>query len=148
MNMPQKTKKFNAIDIIIALVIIAAVAACVVLSRASGRSDGNNSSGKRLVTLEITEKHIGFGENVVIGDRVTEKVEKKQIGTVVGVEVKPCEKNSYDRETGEPTVTVIPERENVYVQMELDEDSGVAVGKLLSIITKHFAGYGYVIEVK
>lgn len=146
--MPQKAKKFNAIDIIIAAVIIAAIAVCVILTGISGNSGTETDTGKKLVTLEIAEKHIGFGENVVIGDRVTEKVEKKQIGKVVGVEVKPCEKNSYDRATGKATVTVIPERENVYVKMELDQNAEVAVGKQLSIITKHFAGYGYVTEIK
>ena len=146
MNMPQKTRKFNAIDIIIAAVIIAAVAVCVVMSKSQVSSEAD--VGKKIVTLEITEKHIGFGENVVVGDKVTEKVEKKQIGTVTGVEVKPCEKNSYDRVTGEPTVTVIPERENVYVTMELDSNAEVAVGKMLSIITKHFTGFGYVTEIQ
>lgn len=139
------TKKFNIIDIlIVALVLIAVVGVALLKSGGTAVEE----SGKKLVTLEITEKHIGFSENVVIGDKVTEKVHKKQIGTVVGVEVASCEKNSYDRITGKPTVTIIPERENVYVTMEVAEDTEAYVGKVLSVITKHFAGSGYVTEVK
>lgn len=137
-------KKINIIDILIIVVIVAGIAA-VGLIKSSGT--GTAADAKKLVTLEITEKHEGFSENVVIGDTVTEKVEKNQIGVVVGVEATPCERNSYDRQTGEATVITIPERENVYVTMEVDADAEVAVGKTLSIITKHFTGSGYVTEI-
>ena len=144
--MAEKAKKFNIIDILIAAAVVAV--AVVGVFAGGGKQSDNTETAKKLVTLEITEKHIGFGENVTAGDKVTEKVDKKQIGEVIGAEVKPCEKNSYDRITGAPTVAVIPERENVYVTMRIDNDANVAVGKQLSIITKHFSGHGYVTEVR
>ena len=142
----MKSKKFNIIDIIIIVAIIAVAAVCVLMFGV-GKGSGEPTKTK-LVTLEITEKYTGFYENVVIGDKVTERVQKQQIGKVVGVDVKPCQKQSYNRITGEPTMTTIPERENVYVTMELDEDAAVGVGKMLSVITKHFAGHGYVVKVE
>ena len=138
-------KRFNIIDVLIIILVLIAVAGVGIMRYAGKTSDADEA--KKQVTLEITEKFVGFSENVVIGDKVTEKVDNKQIGTVTGVRTIPAEKNSYDRETGEAVVTLIPERETVYVTIETDKDEEVAVGKLLSVVTKHFSGSGYVTEV-
>ncbi len=138
-------KKINIIDIIIVLVIVAAVAAAMLMK--IDDSTAIVAQGKKIVVLELTEKHVGFSENVIIGDKVTEKVEKKEIGTVTGVETKPCERNSYNYITGKAVVADIPERENVYVTIGVDKSANVAVGKQLSVITKHFSGSGYVVGV-
>lgn len=138
------TKKFNVIDILIIAAVAVAVAGAAFIKKGGVEPE---EDGKKLITLEITEKHTGFSENVVVGDSVTEKVHKKQIGTVVGVKKVNSEKNSYDRASGKPTVTVIPEREDVYVTMEVSSDTEAYVGKPLSVITKHFAGSGYVTAV-
>lgn len=137
-------KKLNVVDILIVIVLIAAIAAVAALKIGGVGTD--TEAVKRTVTLELTEKHEGFSENVVIGDKVTEKVEKKQIGVITGVKAVPCEKNSYDRGTGEAVTVTIPEREDVYVTMEINDDPSITVGKTLSIITKHFTGSGYVVE--
>ncbi len=133
-------KRFNIIDAVIVVVILAGIAAVGFLKF----NGGSTEASKMLVTLELTEKYEGFSENVVIGDSVTEKVQNVQIGKVVGVEAKPCKKNSYDRVTGAPIEITVPEREDVYITMEVDQTQDVAVGKNLSVITKHFAGAGYV----
>ena len=137
-------KRFNIIDVIIVVVILLAVAAAVVLKSGNGMDGELNT---KTVTLELAEKRVGFSENVVVGDKVTEKVKKVQIGKVTGVEARPAEKNSYDRTTGEGTVINIPEREDVYVTMEIDGAAEVYVGKQLSVITKHFSGSGFVVAV-
>lgn len=137
-------KKFNVIDIIIVVVLLGAVCAGFLLGGGSKADDGKT----KLITLEIPEKREGFSENVVIGDKATDKVEKKEIGIVTAVEVKPCEKNSYDRDNGGIVKTAIPMRENVYVTIETDADTEIEVGKSLSIITKHFAGAGYVVGIE
>ncbi len=137
-------KKLNIIDVIIVVVIIAGIAA-VGLLKTGG--DVAEDSTKR-VTVELSEKREGFSENVVIGDSVIEKVKKERIGKVVGVEVKPCIKNSYDRLTGAAKLVTIPEREDVYVTIEVSAAADVAIGKHLSIITKHFTGAGYITEME
>ena len=142
----KSNKKFNIIDVIIIAVIVVALAAVVVIKGKRPAAE-ETFSDKKIVTLEILEKRVGFSENVTIGDKVTEKVEKKQIGKVIGVSARPSEKNSFDRKSGEATVAKIPEREDVYVTMELDASAEVAVGKQLSIVTKNFSGHGYVTEI-
>lgn len=137
-------KKFNVIDIIIVVALIAAICAGFLVA-GGGESEDN---AIKLITLEIPEKTEGFSENVVIGDKVTDKVEKNVLGVVTAVEVKPCEKNSYDRDNGGIVHTAIPMRENVYVTIETDADTEIEVGKSLSVITKHFAGAGYVVGVE
>ncbi|MEE0943881.1 MAG: DUF4330 family protein [Clostridia bacterium] len=137
-------KKFNIIDVIIVAVIILAVAAAVVLKSGGGSDMEKNT---KTVTLELVEKRVGFSKNVIVGDKVTEKVKKVQIGKITGVEARPAEKNSYDRITGEAAIINIPEREDVYVTMEIDGSAEVYVGKQLSVITKHFSGSGFVVAV-
>lgn len=137
-------KKFNVIDIIIVVALVAAVCAGFILT---GGSDGADGATK-LITLEIPEKREGFSENVVIGDKAIDKVEKNELGVVTAVEVKPCEKNSYDRDNGGIVKTAIPMRENIYVTIETDADTEIEVGKSLSVITKHFSGAGYVVGVE
>lgn len=137
-------KRFNIIDVIVVAVIVAVIAAVAILKSADA---SNTEQSTKTVVLELSEKREGFSLNVVPGDRVTEKVKKVQIGTITEVEARPTEKNSYDRETGKAKVITIPEREDVYVTMEVDGSAEVYVGKQLSVITKHFSGSGYVVAV-
>ncbi len=137
-------KKFNVIDIIIVVALVAAVCAGFLLTGGSDVAD----DATKLITVEIPEKREGFSENVVIGDKAIDKVEKNELGVVTAVEVKPCEKNSYDRDNGGIVKTAIPMRENVYVTIETDADTEIEVGKSLSVITKHFSGAGYVVGVE
>lgn len=139
-------KKFNIIDALIVVAIVAVIGGVFVLKNIGGTTE--EVIGEKLVTLEILEKHEGFSENVVIGDKVIEKVEKKMLGTVESVSKKPSEKNSYDRVTGAAKTIIIPEREDVYVTIRADKNAEVAVGKQLSVITKHFTGHGYVTKVE
>lgn len=138
-------KKFNAIDVIILLVIIAAVAlaGAVKLTGVSTREEKDT----KIVTLELVEKREDFAANIIVGDKVTDKIMNTVIGEVVGVETRPCEKNGYNQETGEPIVIKVPERVDVFVSMEVDVDEEIYVGKSLSVLTKHFTGSGYVVDV-
>lgn len=138
-------KKFNIIDALIIIVIIAVIGGVFLLKNSGNPAE--KTVGEKLVTFEILEKFEGFSENVTVGDKVIEKVEKKPLGTVESVYKKPSEKNSYDRKTGEAKTVVIPEREDVYVTIRMPKDAEVAVGKQLSVLTKHFAGFGYVTEI-
>ncbi len=136
-------KKFNVIDINIAVLLAVAVCAGFILTGGEAE-DG----ATKLITVEIQEKWEGFSENVVIGDKATDKIEKTELGVVTAVEVKPSERNTYDRDTGGIVHAVLPTYENVYVTIETDADTEVEVGKLVSVITKHFSGAGYVVDVK
>ena len=139
-------KKFNIIDVIILLVVVCAVGAIGVVKH--NKKSVDDIQQKYIVTLEIKEKYVGFSQNVVAGDFVIEKEKKNELGIVTGVYSKPSEISSYDRITGEAKTVIIPEREDVYVVMELNKSDAFGVGKKLSIVTKHFAGYGFVVGVE
>lgn len=140
------SKRFNIIDILIVLAVILIAAAALVMSGGS-KTGEDTESGVKTVVLEVTETHEGLWRSVTVGDKVTEKVEKKQIGKITDVSVKPATKASYDRRTGDAKIITLPEREDIYITMEVDKDADVAVGKSLSIVTKHFAGHGYVTRI-
>lgn len=139
-------KRFNIIDVIILLLIVCAICGIGFVKQKKGSVD--DIQQKYIVTLEIKEKNIGFSKNVVAGDVVIEKEKKNELGTITGVYSKPAETSSYDRITGEAKTVTIPEREDVYVIMELNKNDAFGVGKKLSIVTKHFSGYGYVVGVE
>ena len=139
------TKRFNVIDILIAAVVLLAIAAVFFGTRRT--QSGEREQSTKIVVMEVAETHEGLWRSVTIGDKVTEKVEKKEIGKITDVSVKPAEKASYDRRTGAAEIITIPEREDIYITMELDMNADVAVGKPLSIVTKHFAGHGYVMSI-
>ncbi|MBQ6893020.1 MAG: hypothetical protein IJN48_02335 [Clostridia bacterium] len=134
-------KKINVVDLLIVLVLIAAVAVVAAL----GFSEKTVEEDKYIITLELMEKRAGFSENVIVGDTVVERVQHLEIGVITDVYAIPCERTTYDRVTGEPLTVTIPEREDIYITMEIEDASTISVGKVLSIITKHFTGSGYVI---
>jgi len=138
-------KKFNILDIIIVLFLCVVLAGLLFLNK-GGEVEVEES--KVIATLEISEKPVGFYKNVVVGDTVTDKVSKARIGVVTGVEKDKCTLWGYNAETGVGVESVLPEHENVYVEMELLKSAGAAVGDKLSIITKHFAGWGYVVKLE
>ncbi len=138
-------KKFNILDIIIVLFLCVVLAGLLFLNK-GGEVEIEES--KVVATLEIAEKPVGFYKNVVVGDTVTDKVSKARIGVVTGVEKDKCTLWGYNAETGVGVESVLPGYENVYVEMELLKSSGAAVGEKLSIITKHFAGWGYVVKLE
>ncbi|MBS7297589.1 MAG: DUF4330 family protein [Eubacteriales bacterium] len=138
-------KKFNVIDAIILLVIVVAVA-LVGTVKLSGVGAGTEADTK-IITLELAEKREDFAENVIVGDKVSDKIMNTVIGEVVDVKTRPCEKNGYNQETGAAVLVKVPERVDVFVTMEVDADAEIYVGKSLSVRTKHFAGSGYVVDV-
>ena len=139
-------KKFNIIDIIILLLIVCAICGIGFVKQKKGSVD--DIQQKYIVTLEIKEKNIGFSKNVVAGDVVIEKEKKVELGEVVDAYAKKCEVSSYDRNTGEPKISIVPGKEDVYVTMKLNKNDVIGVGKLLSVVTKHFAGHGYIVKVE
>lgn len=138
-------KKFNILDILIVLVLVCVVAGLMFFNKGG---EVEVEEKKVVATLEINEKPEGFHKNVVIGDAVTDKVKKSIIGTVTGVEAKECTMNGYNAKTGESVISSLPGKENVYVTMELSASSGAKVGEKMSIITKHFAGWGYIVDLE
>ena len=138
-------KKFNILDIIIVLFLCLVLAGLLFINKGG---EVEVEEAKVIATLEISEKPEGFYKNVVVGDTVTDKVKKSKIGVVTDVWSDKCTLWGYNAKTGEGVEATLPGYENIYIEMELLKSAGAAVGDKLSIITKHFAGWGYVVKLE
>lgn len=140
-------KKFNIIDVLIIAVLILA-AAGVALFKISGLiSKDKNEEDTKVIIFEMQERYEGFAEQIKVDEEVMELVDHDKLGTIEKVWKKPCVRNTFNRDNGETVNVIIPEREDVYIAIRVDEDADVSVGKGISVRTKQFTGRGYIIEI-
>ena len=96
MNKNRKLR-FNAIDVLILLLIAAVI--YVVLNVFVLNSDGSQNSSVNYKTIqegvEVGNLDERFAQSVMAGQSVQDAIEKKVIGTVVGVQSEPYKKNNF-----------------------------------------------------
>ncbi|MBE6701011.1 MAG: DUF4330 domain-containing protein [Ruminococcaceae bacterium] len=107
MNTKQKKHRFNIIDVLIILVVLAI---CLVMYYyTTARNEVNaNSEVEIQYTVEVKEVHRDNINKISIGDKVVETVRDQQIGEVVKVDVSPAYKLVTDTETGKSFVSYYP----------------------------------------
>lgn len=142
----MKEKKFNLLDALIIVLVIVIIGGFVLYKTVLKRD--SEKVQYAYITIEITEMPVGFSENIVIGDTVTEKVQNEKIGTVTDFYTTECTKYAYNNEKGVGQFSVVPDMETEYVTVRVQKDADIAVGKMMSIYTKHFAGYGYTVDLR
>ena len=140
----MEKKKFNAVDVIIILfvVIIIAVVAFIV------RQFINSGEGEmKRIVVEVTEQKDTFCDILTKGDIAYDGVENVKLGTVVDFEVKPSEIDSISSLDGTIKHTSIPERYDIFLTIEVPQETEAPVGKQLWIETSLYKCDGYIIEV-
>ena len=93
-------KKFNFIDVLIVVFVVAAVAATGFMyhSKTAGKNSG--ASGELTFTVEVTEVDKNYMDAVSEGDRVIFGTSSSDEAQVVGFEFKPAEKMEKNEEQG------------------------------------------------
>lgn len=150
----KKTAKrgINFIDIIILLLIVAAVAGAIWLF---GREKAAPSGSGATITYELQMNNvieeIAFAAQ--IGDSLTETKTKAMIGTIKDVRVEPMIENSFDATTGTMKKATYPGRYRVSLVCESPAQrvsekiviSGftMGIGTTVDFKSKHFAGESY-----
>lgn len=151
--------RFNFFDIII---ILAALGAGFLLLRLTDADGGTAlNPGKPVTvnyTLELHNLPAGTPELIKPGDRLTEVVEKRYIGTVVSVEYGPYRPTSKDSLTGDYILTEVPGREMAVIKVSLDAvDTGSELsasgfvprgGLGLSVTGRGYAGSGIILDME
>ena len=157
----KKSFKFNVIDIVLTVIIVAVVAvASVMLVNAFGV---NTSADKQEVVFEYTIEFKGIlnelQDNVSIGDTIVDGQKRYNIGQVVGVNIDDYVIDVYDKDKDEMVGAKYPGnvnlkikiRKNGYIMYDnyyLDEsDMRLVVGKGISVHAPHLCSYGYVSEI-
>lgn len=161
--MADKKKKgkysiLNLFDIIV--IIIAVLLAVLLFAKGKTRTDGTQiTSDKITYTLELTGMQNGSAELVRPGDRLTDKIKKYDIGTVVSVTVKTSTNQVEDYENGGIIDSPVSGKETAVIVVEApckETDSqitvgggyAVRVGASANVRGPGYAGTGYIIDIE
>ncbi len=153
--MSEKKAKFTAVDAIIILVAIAAVAvgAVKLLPNVFNKSKQETVD----FTVMIQNKEADFADAIQVGDNVTISLTEKDGGVVKAVNSEPATTIAYNSIENTYSSEVIEGRYDVYVTIEADTDvsdlaikaggTAVKVGDQMPVRGKGYASTGYVIEI-
>ncbi len=152
--------KINVVDIL--LVAIVAIV-CLVAYRVVFQKDTTVAIGAKFVTTTCEARldgmPVGSSKYVSVGAPVYDNETNVQIGTLKSVKVGDYTRVTVNHETNEFVEVKVPDKENVYLTIEVDVSSQgpdlvnannyyVKIGKPVNIRNGSFAGSGYMIALE
>ena len=157
--MIKRKLKFNAIDAL--LIVLAAAALFVLLYVFVFDNDDGNSGDTVSKTIQYTVLIQNLDESssdvIKVGQPVTDAIKKKEIGTVVGVEVNQMIQPSFDYDSEKEVYSPIEGRINVKITIEAlaeenekefkVDDCIIRVGTQYSIMFPNIYCVGYCIDI-
>lgn len=160
MEKRKKLKFFNLFDIIVILVALALLMALFFAKKGGQQTDaGEDSVGTVTYTLELTGMQNNAAELVKAGDKLTDKIKKYDIGTVVSVKVETSITQVEDYENGriidvpvssQQTAVIVMEAPCVETNSRITVGGGyvVRVGASANVRGPGYAGTGYIIDIE
>jgi len=159
---PGKRKlRLNVFDIVI---IVCAVIAAVLIINYSSRSDSGASiipaGTQKTITysLELHGMRYGSAELIRVGDRLTDNVERRDLGTIVSFELKPAMTLQSSLTTGDRVIVEIPDRVDAFLTVSAlvtETDSQISadgfplrVGARVSANGPSYNGLGFISYVE
>lgn len=157
--MNKEKTKFNFIDLIILLIILAAVFILLYVFVLSGKE--TSLTDTETVTIEYVVEIQNLDSNLcdyaAKGDNVQDAIKRRGLGTVTGIEKKPYRKLTYNYTDNCETSSEVPEKSVLLLTIEAEavetdrsfsvNDCPVRVGELYSLILPDMYVYGYCISV-
>ena len=156
--MSKRKIRFNIIDLIIILIIVAAAFVLAKVFVGGGKDIAAETNTKKIqYVIEIQEVEDRFDGSVKKGDAVQDAIERKNIGTVVGVQSSDFQKITFDYDTGMETVSYVEGRIVLDITIEATaivtdkaytvDGCEIRVGEQYSIMLPEFYGVGYCIKI-
>lgn len=153
--MSEKKVKFTAVDAVIILIVIAALAVGAVKLLPSVM----NTSEKEKTNFTVLVQNQGgdFADAVTVGDNVTISLTEKDGGIVKNVKAEPAAAMAYNSIEGVYTNEEIEGKYDVYIMIEAETEvsdlaikagsTPIKVGAQIPVRGKGYASTGYVIEI-
>ncbi|MCL2753101.1 MAG: DUF4330 domain-containing protein [Defluviitaleaceae bacterium] len=153
--MENKKTKFNFIDVLIIIFVIAAIAfgAWFFFVRS-----GDSEIREVRFTVEIRETPLGMHQNFPLGASVLESVFNFHLGYIENVDHKPSTEPTFNHDTQTLHMTEIPNHYDILVTIIssanvnesriMVEETALRVGNLIHLRGQGFAGYGFIIEIE
>ena len=149
--------KINVVDLIVIIIVIAAICLTYFKFNLSEHSDVTSSNAKAEYTIKVTSLRDFTVKEFAVGDKIFEEETGKCIGIIKDISVE----DSYDYFTktdGEVVYSKLPQRYNAYLLIETDvvlNERGVSVNGVKSlhknqnivVYTQKIKTEGQVIEV-
>ena len=160
-TVPEKIKwRLNLFDII--FIVIVLLAALIVINY-SGRSGGSvissGAQGTVTYTIELNDMYGDTAYLIQTGDELVDKVEKRNMGTVVSVDVIPAKRLEKNDITGDRVISDYLGRSNAIViikaeatvtenQISIPGGFIVRAGVRVSVNGPLYHATGYIIDVE
>lgn len=157
--MNKKRFKFNFVDILIIIIIIAAVVVLgsVFIGKNATEPQTESNVSKIQYVIELSDVDDRFEDMIANGQAVQDAIERKSIGTVVGVQTVPYEVITFDYTEGKEKVAVVDGKITVYVTIEADaietdqaftvDGCEIRVGQKYSVVFPEMYGIGFCIKI-
>ncbi|MBE5039198.1 DUF4330 domain-containing protein [Ructibacterium gallinarum] len=147
--------KFNAIDFVILILLIAALAAGSLFLSKRSNQKGVTQNAKIEFMVELTSQEKEFADLPQVGDSVSVGEKEKMPATVTKVEVLPAKTMGYDTVNGRIFETTVPDRYDVQITLQGDgmetentleiNNNAIRVGMGAAMKSKNWAGFGFVL---
>ncbi len=158
MNKNRKLR-FNAVDVIILLLICAVVFVLMNIFVKNNDSTGTNTVNYKTIryVVELSNIDERFAQSVKAGQVVQDAIEKKTIGTVVGVQSEPYKKINFSYEENKEVVSEVEDKITMKITIEAEavdteyaytvNGCSILVGKQFSLMLPEMYGAGYCIDL-
>lgn len=157
--MNKRKLRFNAVDAVIIFLIIAVVFAVlyffVFKNDESIVTDDTTRPIQYTVLVQSIDEH--FDDKIAIGQAVTDAIEKKNIGKIVGIQISPTIQTTFDYETGKQTQSEVEGKINVKITIEAkasETDQAftadgcvIRIGRRYSLMLPEIYCVGYCIDI-
>ena len=162
MELSNKKRKFNVMDVIVTIVIIIAIALLAKIFIFNGSTAEAEDTVKVQFTLEVKNERDELIDNAAanIGKSLIEGTAKYNLGKVVDFYSTPATHSSFNHETGESVNALYPEHSNVCFVVEADAIMNpytgrysiagfeISVGTLIYVRLPDYAGTSYCTAIK
>ncbi len=159
MSTTKQKHRFNAVDALIILLILAVIAAGIFVFSKKVRSQKAGSFDIEYV-IELRTVRDELADNITVGTKIIDSAKKYQLGEVIAVNVTPAKFTGTDLINGELVYYDYPEHSDVSLTVKttarLDSegmyivDSGyrLSVGTSIYVRTPDYVGTGYCTKFK
>ncbi len=140
----MKKIKFNLIDILVVVLVLALIAGGVFFAKSYNK---NEEQGTKTIVLEAKELKKSICDVVKTDDIAYDGTKNTRLGEIVDFEVKPAMTDSISSRDGVVKKVEIPERYDLYLTIEVPQNSDIQIGEHFWIETSVFKCNGYVLEI-
>ncbi len=153
--MTKRKLKFNAVDALIILLIAAVIFVLAYIFILSENKDDSTAENYKTIqyVIEVNNIEERFAESVKEGQAVQDAVQRKNIGTVVGVQPVEYRKSGFDYENNVETVSSVEDKITLKITIEAQavdterafivDGCEIRVGQRYSLILPEMYGVGY-----